>query len=162
MAILSHSAGWRFLVISPSKPLCDKHRFFRSFALNCHCPNHLNAAVNVLQVVRYEVRTQSGIHTHRSGKTQTIQTVVHTQPRRAKINRIVHEMRQQRQCQKTMRDCRPVRRVARGTFRINVYPLVIVSQSLTATSLPLCPASFSLRKSPRRIRSTLPVRNYRR
>jgi len=117
------------LLVAARDPFGDKNRLRLAFPLDGHVPRHLHASVDVLDGSQPEVRAHARAGGQGPREAHAVQAVVDPQTRPLNLDRLLHQMRQQGQREKAVRDGRSVRRFPGRALAVDVDPLVIFGRA---------------------------------
>src|SRR3954463_11741616 len=112
------------LAIAPTYPLRYQHRLGLALAFHDNIPDHLHASFNTLEVFQREAGAQARADLYRRSEAQSVESIIDTHFRFAKLERLIEKMAQQRHCQKSVGNGRSERRFTPCAIDIDMDPLV--------------------------------------
>jgi hypothetical protein len=120
------------LCVIPHQPFGDAAGLITAFALDRDGPSQLPALRDIFERLQGDARANLRSGWNRRWEADFVQPVIDAHPdRQFDFDRLRHQLAEQRQCQKPMRDCGSVWRFGLRPFDIDVNPLVVSRASLT-------------------------------
>src|SRR6266436_3745655 len=117
------------LPVAARDPFCDEHGLRLPFALDGDVPGGLNALYDVFHGGQPEACAHARAGRYGAGEAHAIQSVVDPQAHALDLDCLPHQVRQEGQREKAVRDGRSVRRFLGRALAVDVDPLVVVSRA---------------------------------